>query len=65
MTLIVQAETDINPHFLQVCENIAKRFDFTTHFLTERNTGCISEGRKCVVESKINQDFVNSVRKAG
>ncbi len=44
---------------------ITQRFVFTMDFLIERNTGCISESRKFIVESKIKRGFVILVRNAG
>ncbi|MGI9301424.1 MAG: hypothetical protein ACR2RB_01770, partial [Gammaproteobacteria bacterium] len=35
-----------SPHLSPRGEMIAQRFDFTRHFLTERNTGRISEKKK-------------------
>ena len=44
---------------------IAQRFVFTMDFLIERNTDCISESRKLIVESKVKRGFVILVRKVG
>ena len=44
---------------------IAQRFVFTSGFLTERNTGCISEGNKFLVGTKIKRGLVILVRNAG
>ncbi len=44
---------------------IAPRFGFTMDFLIERNTDCISESKKSIVESKIKRGFVILVRSAG
>ncbi len=44
---------------------IAQRFVFTRDFLTERNTDCLSEGRKILVKTKIKRGLVTLVRNAG
>jgi len=44
---------------------IAQRTVFTKDFLTERNTGCLFEGIKFFVGTKIKRGIVILVRNAG
>ena len=54
-----------SPHFSPEDGFIATDFGSTGIFLSERNTGCISEFRKISVDSKGKRETVILVRNAG
>ncbi len=56
---------NLSPHFSPEGGFIATDFESTGIFLSERNTGCISEFRKISVDSKSKRETVILVRNAG
>jgi len=55
----------VDSYFSTESKMIAQIFVFTRDFVTERNTDCLSEGRKFLVGTKIKQGLVILVRNAG
>jgi hypothetical protein len=54
-----------NPDFSPEGKMIAQRLVFTRGFLNEQNTGCLSEGIKFLVGTKIKRGIVILVRNQG